>query len=100
MNDSRMTVNVAFRLSGTMTWRKRAQAPPSRRTASVYSSGIDEDAGDEDDQRDADALPDVDERDRQEGDVGVGQPGRAVDADGLERRVDEALATGASAPRT
>ena len=100
MNDSRITVNVAFRLSGTMTWRKRTQAPPSRRDRVDVLLGDRQDARDEDDQGDADALPDVDERDRQQRDVRVGEPRRAVDADGLERHVDEPVATGASARRT
>ena len=40
MNDSRITVKVAFRLSGRMTCRNLTQAPPSSRAASKYSSGI------------------------------------------------------------
>ena len=41
MNDSRITVKVALRLSGTMTCRNLAHAPPSSSTASMYSSGMD-----------------------------------------------------------
>ena len=91
MNESRMTVKVAFRLRGMMTCRKL------RPGAALEADGVDvllgdgEDARDEDDERDADALPDVHERDREERDGRVGQPGRAVDADDLEDLVDEAL---------
>ena len=41
-NESRITVNVAGRASGMITYRSRCQnPPPSIETASVYSLGID-----------------------------------------------------------
>ena len=74
MNDSRITVNVAFRLSGRMTCRNR---DPGRRrraaTASKYSSGIDRMPAMKITIAMPDALPDVDERDRQQRDV-AGRP--------------------------
>jgi hypothetical protein len=48
------------------------------------------DAGDVDDGRQAHALPDVDQRHRQQRVPRVGQPARAVDADRAQRLVDQA----------
>ena len=41
MNDSRITVNVALRLSGRMTWRKLHPGAALEPAGSKYSSGID-----------------------------------------------------------
>ena len=50
-----------------------------------------DDAGDVDDGREADALPDVDQRDREQREARVGEPARALDAEQRERLVDHAL---------
>ena len=80
MNDSRITVNVAFRLSGTMMCRKRVPSPPSKRAASLYSSGIDRIPA----MKMTSAMPTPfqtsTKRDGKQRDVGIGEPSGSIDA--------------------
>ena len=95
-----MTETVAGLASGRVMFQNRCQAvAPSTLAASKYSRGDGQDAGHEDDRGQPHALPDVDERDREQRPLRVHQPAGSGDADD-PRALLIAPSAGASAPGT